>query len=73
MIHNGFCLQSAHQREDSAGKISFIEDEMRSKYLVAMLQHLDPEDGGHEQWLRTVMAVKNVTNDDDEGLEVVDE
>lgn len=41
--------------------------------LSALLKFLDPEEGGHEGWVRIAMAIHTETNGDDDGLEIFDQ
>lgn len=42
------------------------------KQLGALLDQLDPEEGGHDSWIRIGMAIHNETNGDEDGLELFD-
>lgn len=41
--------------------------------ICALLEQLDPEEGGHEGWIRIGMAIHTETDGDDEGLEIFDQ
>lgn len=73
MAHNG---QDTGNAEPSTGLTRFAshEDEERIHgYLRAMLEHLDPEEGGRDLWIKTLMAVCSATGGSDEGLSIADE
>lgn len=41
--------------------------------ICALLKNIDPEEGGHDGWVRIGMAIHTVADGDDEGLELFDQ
>lgn len=48
-------------------------DSKTYQQLAALLDQLDPEEGGHNGWVRIGMAIHTETDGDDEGLEIFDQ
>jgi hypothetical protein len=48
-------------------------DSKTYQQLAALLDQLDPEEGGHNGWVRIGMAIHTETGGDDEGLKIFDQ
>ena len=72
MRHNGQSIHTEPDREGATGFAPSDDEELIHAYLSAMLECLDPEEGGHDLWIRTIMAVHSATHGSDDGLEIVD-
>jgi hypothetical protein len=73
MSHNGESTEVSSWGQGVQGFAEHGDEELINNYVRAMLSHLDPEEGGHDLWIRTLMAVHNATHGAAAGLEIVDE
>lgn len=70
--HNGREVPRVLAVKAGANEVREIDSNTYTR-LVALLKHLDPEEGGHDGWVRVGMALHTETNGDDDGLEIFDQ
>lgn len=70
--HNGREVPRPLVAAAGANEVREIDSNAQTK-LIALLKHLDPEEGGHDGWVRIGMAIHTETDGDDEGLEIFDQ
>lgn len=71
--HNGREAPRPPVQRETAPSKAYAIDSKAYGQVAALLKHIDPEEGGHDAWVRVGMAVHTETEGSDDGLDLFDQ